>query len=112
MATKANTSSSTSTRSRRTNAYPAQLLGLAGSAALLGYLGADPLQGAAEDPRDVHLRMADPLGDLRLRQVLDEAELQDQPLALVEVGERPLQRQFVLDQLVAGVLVADPLRGR
>ena len=33
---------------------------------------------AAQDPRDVHLRVADPLGDLRLGQVVDEAQLQDQ----------------------------------
>ena len=60
----------------------------------------------------MHLRVADPLGDLRLGHVLDEAQLQDQALALVEVGEGPLQRQLVLDQLEALVLVADPLRGR
>ena len=60
----------------------------------------------------MHLGVADPLGYLRLRQVLDEAQLQDQPLAVVEVGEGTLKGQFVLDQLVAGVFVADPLRGR
>ena len=46
----------------------------------------DPGQRPAQDPRDVHLRVADPLGDLRLGHVVDEAQAQDQPLALVEVG--------------------------
>ena len=73
---------------------------------------ADPLQGAAQDARDVHLRVADLLGDLRLGHVLDEAQPQDQPLALVEVGEGAFERELALDQLEALVLVADPLRGR
>ena len=42
----------------------------------------------------------------------EEAQAQDQALALVEVGEGPLERQLVLDQLEALVLVADPLRRR
>src|SRR6185369_2901365 len=96
-ATKAITSSSASPRFRRASrADPrGSALVLAGGRALLGHLGADALQGATEDAGDVHLRVADPLGDLRLRQVLDEAQLQDEALALVEVGEGSLQRQFV-----------------
>ena len=53
---------------------------------LLPDLLADPLQGAAQDSRDVHLRVTDLVGDLRLGHVVDEAQAQDQPLALVEVG--------------------------
>src|SRR3954447_3621913 len=113
-ATKASTSSSRSPPWRRTRQRVELLLavGLAGGRALLGDLVADPLQGAPEDAGDVHLRVADPLGDLRLRQVLDEAQLQNEALALVEVGESSLQRQFVLDQFVAGVFVAHPLGRR
>ena len=60
----------------------------------------------------MHLRVADPLGDLRLGHVLDEAQPQDQPLALVEVGQGRVEGEPALDQLEALVLVADPLRGR
>jgi hypothetical protein len=55
--------------------------------------------------------VADSLGDLGLGHVLDEAQLQDQALALVEVGEGAFQGELVVDQLEALVLVADPLRG-
>ena len=37
----------------------------------------------------MHLRVADLVGDLRLGHVLDEAQAQDQPLALVELGQTP-----------------------
>src|SRR5829696_8932009 len=53
---------------------------------LLPDLLANPLQGPAQDAGDVHLGMADLLGDLGLSHVVDEAQAQDQPLALVEVG--------------------------
>jgi hypothetical protein len=59
----------------------------------------------------VHLRVADLLGDLRLGHVLDEAQAEDQPFAVVELRQHAFERQFVVDQLVALVLVADPLRG-
>jgi hypothetical protein len=56
--------------------------------------------------------VADPLRDLRLGHVLDEAQVQDQPLALRQVREGGVERDFALDQLEALVLAADPLRGR
>ena len=40
----------------------------------------------ADDARDLHLRHADALADLGLREVLGEAQAQHQPLALVEVA--------------------------
>jgi hypothetical protein len=56
--------------------------------------------------------VADPLGDLRLRHVLGETQAQHQALAFVQVGQRRLQRDPVLDQLEPLVLVADPLGRR
>src|SRR3954447_19374950 len=97
-ATKASTSSSASRRFQKLSDRSSSF-GFAGGT-LLGHLGADPLQRAPEDARDVHLGMADPLRDERLRQAVDEAQPQDQALALIKMGESPLQRQFVLDQLV------------
>ena len=44
------------------------------SLVLFGDLLADPLEGAPQDARDVHLRVADLVGDLRLGHVLDEAQ--------------------------------------
>ena len=60
--------------------------------------------GAADQPRHLHLRDADALGDLRLRQVLDEAQVQDQAVALGQRLERGGDRRGVLDQLEALVL--------
>ena len=60
----------------------------------------------------MHLRVADPLGDLRLGHVLDEAQAQDHSLALLEVGQRRVEGDPSLDQLEALVLFADPFRGR
>ena len=48
------------------------------AAPLIGDLFADSVEGAAQDAGDVHLGVADLLGDLRLGQVLDEAQAQDQ----------------------------------
>ena len=56
---------------------------------LLLDLLADFGQGAAQDARDVHLGVADLIGDLRLGHVVDEAQAQDQALALVEVRAGP-----------------------
>ena len=60
----------------------------------------------------MHLRMADPLGDLRLRHVLGETQAQHQALAVVEVGEGGVERDPPLDQLECLVLGADPLGRR
>src|SRR6185503_2897382 len=46
--------------------------------------GAHLLDGAAEHARDVHLRQADGLADLRLREVEEVAQRDDAPLALPE----------------------------
>ena len=67
---------------------------------------------AAEDPRDVHLRVADLLGDLRLGQILGEAQPQDLALDLVEDPGAGIDRGPVLDQAERGVVLADPLRHR
>ena len=58
----------------------------------------------------MHLGVADALGDLRLGHVLDEAQAQDEALALLEVGQRRVEGDPALDQLEALVLFADPLR--
>ena len=71
-------------------------LAVEAGAVLFGHrLLADSLQRAPQDPGDVHLGMADPLGDLRLGHVLDEAQPQDQALALVEVGQGSLEGHLV-----------------
>src|SRR5689334_19114524 len=44
-------------------------------------LAAHPGEGVADQPRHVHLGDPDPLGDVRLRQALEEAQVQDGPLA-------------------------------
>src|SRR5579884_1032147 len=49
-----------------------------------GDLLADLLERPADQPRDVHLRDAHLLRDLRLRQPFEEAQVQDLPLAVVE----------------------------
>ena len=60
----------------------------------------------------MHLRVADLLGDLRLRQVLGEAQPQDLALGVVEDVGSGVDRRPVLDQLEAGVLAADALGHR
>src|SRR2546423_14810689 len=54
---------------------------------VVGDLGADLLERAADQPRHVHLRDADLLRDLRLGQPVEEAQLQDLAFALVERAE-------------------------
>ena len=56
---------------------------------------------AAQDARDVHLRVADALGDLRLGQVLGEAQPQHLALGVVEDVGAGVDRAAVLDQLEA-----------
>src|SRR4051794_29225978 len=58
-----------------------------GNLLLGGDLLANLLQRAPDQPRDVHLRDADLLRDLRLRQPLEEAQVKDPALALVEHAE-------------------------
>ena len=52
--------------------------------------GAKLLERAAQQAGHLHLGDADTLGDLRLGQVLDEAQLQDQALARGEVASAAL----------------------
>ena len=56
----------------------------------------------------MHLRDSDLLGDLRLGQTLEEAQVEDPPLALVELGEAGRQNGAVLAHLV---LVLDGSQG-
>src|SRR5207249_6207204 len=58
---------------------------------------------------DVHLRDADLLGDLRLRQPLEEAQVQDATFALVERPEARREHRAVLRDLVLMLLRAERL---
>src|SRR5436190_11899340 len=70
---------------------------------------ADLLQRAADEPGDVHLRDADLLRDLGLRQPLEEPEVQDHALALVEDAEARREHGEVLRDLVLMLLGAERL---
>src|SRR5207244_5709056 len=74
-----------------------------------GDLLADLLQGSPDQARDVHLRDADLLGELRLRQAVEEAQAEDRPLALVEDAEARREDSTVLRDLVLVLLDADRL---
>src|SRR5262249_28790854 len=67
------------------------------------------LERAANQPRDVHLRDADLRRDLRLRQPLEEAEVQDPPLPVVEHAKARLEHGAVLGHFVHVLLAADRL---
>src|SRR5213076_1796430 len=73
---------------------------------------AQPGQRLADEPGDLHLRDADALGDLRLGQILHEAEVQDAAVALVEHVAQRAQRGDLLGALDALVLVADGVAQR
>src|SRR5207248_334957 len=91
------------------------LRGLGGAAPALDLLAvridrfADLLERAADETGDVHLRDADLLRDLRLREALEEAQLQDHALALVERLEPRREHGAVLRHLVLVLLGADRL---
>ena len=70
---------------------------------------AQPLERAADEPRDVHLGDADALGDLGLREVLDEAQVQHDAVARRQRLQRRRDRGAVLDELEAVVLDPDRL---
>ena len=72
-------------------------------------LGADLLERAPDQPRDVHLRDPDLLRDLRLREPVEEAQVQDATLAFVERTEARLEHGAVLRDLVLVLLLADRL---
>src|SRR5207247_2544289 len=67
------------------------------------------LQGAANEPRDVHLRDADLLRNLRLREPFEEAQVQDLPLPVVEDAEPRRQHSAVLRDVVLVLFGADRL---
>src|SRR5215218_7315892 len=96
---------------RRCSRWPAGLPSRARPAARTARrsleLGAHRGERAADQPRDVHLRQADALGDLRLRQSLLEAHAQDLALALRQVVERRTERRAVLAAVELSVLGAD-----
>src|SRR6266516_1186930 len=70
---------------------------------------ADLLQGASNEARHVHLRDADLLSDLRLRQPLEETQVQNHPLPLVEHAEPGSEHRPVLGDLVLWLLRAQRL---
>src|SRR5581483_12146773 len=74
-----------------------------------GDLVADLLQRPPDQARDVHLGDADLLGDLGLRQALEEPQVEDLPLARVERAEARLEHRAVLRHLVLVLLGADRL---
>src|SRR5262245_12242217 len=60
----------------------------------------ETVQRAAQEPRDVHLGHTDLFGDLRLREVLLEAQVEDQPFARRQCLQRAAQRLADLDELI------------
>src|ERR1700693_4135580 len=98
--------------------------GLAGAAVLISALGgarlglgvflevdlcADLLERAADQARDVHLGDAHLLGDLRLGQAFEEAEMEDPPLSVVERAASRCEDGHVLRKRVARLLGAERL---
>src|SRR5262249_58739265 len=74
-----------------------------------GDLLSNLVERAADQPRDVHLRDADLLGDLGLRQALEKAQVEDRALAVVEYAEARLEYGAVLGDLVLVLLGAKRL---
>src|SRR4051794_21283656 len=74
--------------------------------------GARALERGAQDPRDLHLRDPDVLADLALREVLDEAQVQDAMLARREPAHAARHRVAALDERDRPVLAADRLAER
>src|SRR6266545_2745788 len=99
-------------RTRRRLAGPPRWLALCDlrlDLLLGGDLLADLLQRAPDQPRHVHLRDPHLLRDLRLGQALEEAEVENPPLALVEDAEPRRQHGPVLGDLVLVLLRPDRL---
>src|SRR4051812_5067485 len=72
-------------------------------------LVADLLERTADQARDVHLRDPDLLRDLRLREALEETEVEDRALALVEDSEPGREHRAILRDLVLVLLGPDRL---
>src|SRR5688500_16710594 len=71
---------------------------------LSGDLLADLLERAPDQTRDVHLRDPHLLRDLRLRQALEEPQMEDLPLALVEHLKSRREHRAILGHLVLVLL--------
>src|SRR3954469_14839676 len=67
---------------------------------------------AAQDPRHMHLRDTDPIGDLALGEVAEKSKPHDLPLALRELGEEPFQIDAVFDTREPIVVDGDELAAR
>src|ERR1700693_5288213 len=74
--------------------------------ALFGEL-AQPLQRAAQQPRNLHLRDADSVGDLGLREILAEAQVEDLTLAAWQMASGREDRRVLIDQSEPLVLGSD-----
>src|SRR3954451_21511385 len=72
-------------------------------------LVAHAIERAPDQPRDVHLRDPDLLGDLRLGEALLEAHAEDLSLALRQAREGGLERGAVVGAVELLVLAADRL---
>jgi hypothetical protein len=66
---------------------------------------------AADEPRYVHLRDPDLVGDLTLGQPFEEPQVEDLALARGQLVEAAAQRQALLGALEAQVVLADRLEG-
>src|SRR3954469_1681413 len=74
--------------------------------------GARALERHPQDPRDLHLRDADVLADLALREVLDEAQVEDAVLARRERAHAAAHDVAALDEPERRALAADRLAER
>src|SRR5829696_216420 len=79
---------------------------VAGRTVALGQFG-EPRDRAPQDPRDLHLRAADPLGDLALRHVAREAQEEDLALALRQRADQHADDRLMLREVEAVVLDPD-----
>src|SRR2546425_4705496 len=75
-----------------------------------GDFRSDLLERAPDQTRDVHLRDADLLRDLRLRQPVEETQLKNLPLALVKRFEPRREHRAIFRHLVLALLGADRLQ--
>src|SRR4051794_4905777 len=66
-----------------------------------------PLNGAPQEPRHVHLRDADATRDLRLAQVFGEPHVEQHPLALGKRAHRSFEHGAQLDELEALIVGAE-----
>src|SRR5579862_9290185 len=60
-------------------------------------MAAQQLERVAQDPRDLHLREPDALGDLGLGQAIDETQPEDRLLAGTELTQRVREPRPLLD---------------